>query len=70
MTAPILTVQNTSTKLATRNYAPRKPTSKHRREQTKPCLIKKLQSVTKDSAQNSSSNKNTEIKYQLLILHS
>lgn len=65
-----LTVQNTSTKFPTRNHPPRKPISKHRREQTKPCIIKKLQSVAKDSAQNSSSNKNTEIKYQLPILHS
>lgn len=57
------TVQNTST----RNYPSRKPISKHHREQTKPHLIKKLQSAAKHSAQNRFSNKNTEVKCQLLV---
>lgn len=63
-----LTVQNASTELPTRNYPPRKPISEHCREQTKPCFIKKLHLAEEDSAPNSSSNENTEIKDQLMIL--
>lgn len=65
-----LRVQNASTELPTRNHPPKKPISEHRREQTKPCFIKKLQLVEEDSAQTSYSNENTEIKYQLMILDS